>query len=114
MFKYAINLTDAEVQMCDGKVAIPVKGFGRIFWKNAETEEVIDCIQRGWISELMDTEPTAEEIAKKTAGITLPPEIVVEGKPTMGTLEPPKRKKPEQDKTLPGKATALGRGTAAA
>lgn len=111
MFKYVINLTNAEVQMCDGKVNVPVKGFSRVSLRQSETEEVIECIQRGWISDLRVHEPSEAEIEKLTKNVTIAPKIEFETPAVVGTTEFPKNmKKPKDDKSSTFTSVALGKG----
>jgi len=92
MFKYLVNISSAEVQLIEGKVKVPFKGCVPVSKKEADHDDVADCIRRKWVK-LVEREPTEGELAKLVSGIEDPPEIVFSEPAVRGTSEPPTKAK---------------------
>lgn len=105
MFKYVVNISQAEVQMIDGKVKVPFKGYVPVSLREADHDDVVDCIRRKWIV-LREREPTEGELAKLVEGVEDPPKIEFEKPAVAGSSEFPKEKKEVKTKTTTKEAAA--------
>jgi hypothetical protein len=64
--KYAVNKSEGEVQLIDGKVRIPIGGWKGLTTRELEHEDIIYALRRDWI-EIKDSEPTTPEAPERPA-----------------------------------------------
>jgi hypothetical protein len=68
--KYAVNLSQAEVQMIDNQIKIPVGGWEGITKTELDHVDVIYAVRQKWIK-LQDKEPTTDKSPPKQAVTTI-------------------------------------------
>lgn len=104
MFKYLVNISDAEVQLIEGKVKVPFKSYVPVSKREADHDDVADCIRRKWVK-LIDREPTPGELEKLVSGVEDKPEISFSEPEVRGTTEPPRAKKAAKAGEKPAETT---------
>ena len=62
---YAVNKSDAEVQLIDGSVKIPIGGWRGLTAREVEHEDIIYALRREWIVVQVDKPTTLETPPKK-------------------------------------------------
>lgn len=81
--KFAVNKSQGEVQLIEGKVKIPVGGWKGLTAKELEHEDIVYALRRDWI-ELVKDAPSGPETPEKL------PLTFVSSKEG-GSTEPPKK-----------------------
>lgn len=105
-FKWLVNISDAEVQLNDGRVRVPFKGWERVTERIADSEETIDCITRGWLVQY-DSEPKNDVIQKIMRKIEDHPTIEISVASTEGSKVFPTKTRP----SMTTKSVQLGKPT---